>query len=649
MKRRDFVKAGLITGGAALLTTGAALVSPLEALPGRRKLNLSNAQIGSPTLPQLATGPEEMPTSPFILSPFTEPLPIPVPLAPATPEEVATWASQPGPGVGQQDIDGGTHQVWTSDLGLPDPIIYNIKLQLAAHCFTHSPVRTLVDFVDETGGTVPAGTVFPEVPDSTMYGFNGTFPGPEIRAFYGEPVLIRFENNLDENPLGLDRGDFGVPEFLTHLHNGHTAPESDGNPHHKPEGYQPGDWCDNLYLNYPAGGDDRNKQSTLWFHDHRMDNTSANVYKGMVGFYPIYDAMDSGDETRGYRLPGFDYDIPIIAYDLRLDDGAARHNGLDQNGEPHPENFGKLFFAHYPNAGFIGDIFTINGQAYPVLHVKRRKYRFRFLDASLARWYRFSLMTGSPVAAPGELGQYLLSGAQQAMRLTQIASEGGLLPQSFVRDSFDLAPAKRKEFIVDFTQYQNGSPTRNGDVIYLTNSMQMDDGRKPRDVADPGYIVPMMQIIIDGDELAPDQSLILKNLRGIPPVPSNKELQRLVHRTFSFDRSGGDWVVNGRLFDPGRVMASPKKGSGEVWTLTNNSGGWVHPVHFHMEQHRVLSRNGLRPPLEDTSKEDVVALGPGETVVIYRKFRTFTGKYVSHCHNLAHEDHAMMFAWEIVP
>ncbi len=55
-----------------------------------------------------------------------------------------------------------------------------------------------------------------------------------INAEYGKPALVRFENPLDENPLGLDRQDFGSPDwsFLTHLHNGHTAPESDGNPHY---------------------------------------------------------------------------------------------------------------------------------------------------------------------------------------------------------------------------------------------------------------------------------------------------------------------------------------------------------------------------------------------------------------------------------
>jgi hypothetical protein len=122
-------------------------------------------------------------------------------------------------------------------------------------------------------------------------------------------------------PNNLDRQDFGSPDysFLTHLHNGHTAPESDGNPHYsmtlgpKHEGYEPGEWVDNLYLNWPAGGDDREKQSFFWFHDHRMDHTGSNVYKGMVGLYPIYDpktGMDMGDENQGLRLPGVRTDNP---------------------------------------------------------------------------------------------------------------------------------------------------------------------------------------------------------------------------------------------------------------------------------------------------------------------------------------------------
>ena len=72
-----------------------------------------------------------------------------------------------------------------------------------------------------------------------------------------------------------------------------------------------------------------------------------------------------------------------------------------------------------------------------MLEVKRRKYRFRFLDASLARIYDFKLMssTQGPKSAVSlgykddELqGQYRIPDGQQCMKFTQIASDGGLLP-----------------------------------------------------------------------------------------------------------------------------------------------------------------------------------------------------------------------------
>jgi len=103
-------------------------------------------------------------------------------------------------------------------------------------------------------------------------------------------------------------------------------------------------------------------------------------------------------------------------------------------------------------------------------------------------------------------------------------------------------------------------------------------------------------------------------------------------------------------------MISVNRGSGSLWRVRNGGGGWVHPMHLHMEEHRIVARNGKAPSTsdarhyaDDIAKEDVIALDPSETTVISRKFRTFTGPYVAHCHNLAHEDHNMMFGWEIVP
>ena len=95
-------------------------------------------------------------------------------------------------------------------------------------------------------------------------------------------------------------------------------------------------------------------------------------------------------------------------------------------------------------------------------------------------------------------------------------------------------------------------------------------------------------------------------------------------------------------------------GSFNLWEIRNGGGGWVHPFHLHMEEHRVVMRNGKavvptpdKGHPDDASKEDLINLDPSESVIIYRGFRDFRGKYVAHCHNLAHEDHAMMFGWEI--
>jgi FtsP/CotA-like multicopper oxidase with cupredoxin domain len=175
----------------------------------------------------------------------------------------------------------------------------------------------------------------------------------------------------------------------------------------------------------------------------------------------------------------------------------------------------------------------------------------------------------------------------------------------------------------------------------------------------------MIKIVIGDD--APDNSQIPTQLRPLPVV-NTKKLNSLPNFTFELARSGAfggeiEWVINGLPFDPGTSMRNVNKGGPEIWTVRNGGGGWVHPLHLHMEEHRVISRKaansttaviaGLDPRHpDDISKEDVVALDPGEEVVIYRNFRTFNGKgagakFVAHCHNLAHEDHAMMFGWTI--
>jgi|tagenome__1003787_1003787.scaffolds.fasta_scaffold20983076_2 FtsP/CotA-like multicopper oxidase with cupredoxin domain len=733
--RRDVLRAGALSGAAGMVTKQAWAQACVDQQP---------IPISDLSFTGCGVDGEPMATSPFIVQPYKDPLPIPRAMRPgwrypngtlAAPGDPNAWTVRksvqfgagvvlPGPEAGHQDAFGdrpgvhselgwgipnaGTHQQWTSGtgaggvtLGLPDPLLFHIRVQVSTHGFTTSQVVPITNAGAATtlptgAQATPAGLVnffgtqVPSylLPDSTIYGFNGTFPGPLLNCEYGRPVLVRFENDLDLNPRCLDRGDFGAPDwaFLTHLHNGHTAPESDGQPHHMVEnegGYRPTEWVDNLYLGYPAGGDDREKQSFLWFHDHRMHHTGPNVYKGMVGLAPHYDpVLDNGDETHGLRLPGVrtnngdgtfdvDYDIPMALYDFRADDGVTQH--MDDHtpltpdprlpglvcGNIHPEYWGKLYHRHYPNHGFVGDIFTVNGTAFPTLVVKRRKYRFRFLGASVSRQYRLSIRTGTPMPFPGSQGQWLFGKVVKGKQVTdpgsiagfiwtQIASEGGLLPNIQRKDDIEIWPAKRREAIVDFSTAPSGA------VYYLTNTAQMLDGRKmnqPGDIGfDPNYAVPMMRIVIDGP--AVDNS-VLPGLKTVLRAPTPFDPAAPKVRDFTLQRGGlggeTQWLINGAQFDPQVPLATPFIGAAEAWGINNGGGGWTHPMHLHMEEHHVISRTtaGLAVNADDTGKEDVVALQPSENTVIFRRFRTFVGNYVAHCHNLAHEDHNMMFGWTI--
>jgi FtsP/CotA-like multicopper oxidase with cupredoxin domain len=721
LSRRTLLRAGAL--GVAVVGAGATKVLLTPRLASRGLANPDGVFGAASIAFADALYIEAFPTSPLILHPFTDELLVPRAARPLTPAQVAALDPPPGPGIGQQNsFRNETHQIWTSALGLPDPLVYLIDDQVRTHSWTTSQVRPIDDHGDDVpsfdaaGNTFPAGTLR-TLPPSTIYAFNGTFPGPMINAEYGKPVLVRFRNTLDQNPLNLDRQDFGDPGLraLTHLHNGHTAPESDGNPHYaaifgpRDKGFPVGSFVDQLYLNYPAGNDDREKQSFFWFHDHVMDFTGADVYKGKVGIYPLYDPknnLDAGDETQGLRLPGvrtnhadgsFDveFDVPLVMFDMSLDDGVTIHKDFHDSlgefpaaGNPrtHPEWWGKTFFKHFPNHGFVGDIFTVNGTASPVVEVKRRKYRLRFLDASVSRIYDFKLMTSTqgPKSAVelgyngDELqGQYRIEDGQQCMRFTEIATDGGLLPFPITRDNFELWPAKRREHIVDFTRYMDGSPTKKGDVIWLTNTMKMLTGRmwdaSNRFSPDPRYKIPMMKIVIGDD--APDNSVLpgpTTKLRDLPPLPANWQTLLDDRLIFEVQRgsAGGEleWLINGKPFDPTKELlslknpagnqhpATPKTNSFNLWEIRNGGGGWVHPIHLHMEEHRTVMRNNkdvtVRPDPghpDDISREDVVALDPGESTIIYRGFRDFVGPYVAHCHNLNHEDHAMMFSWTIVP
>jgi FtsP/CotA-like multicopper oxidase with cupredoxin domain len=367
----------------------------------------------------------------------------------------------------------------------------------------------------------------------------------------------------------------------------------------------------------------------------------------------------------------------MALYDCVLDDGITPHADLHTDvaacGATHPEWWGKAFFKHFPGKGFVGDLFTVNCTAYPVLNVFQRKYRFRFLGASVVRIYELALMTSAagpvPMLPTQGKGQWQIPDGVQWKPWTFIANMGGLLPQAINTNSFHLWPASRHEFVVDFTNIPTGTE------IYITNVLVMDDGLKPTfnnvttpaDLAALTYKVPLVKIVVGGLPPETDQSAVIASgtpLRPMPKLANGGTITlattaALPQKEFSLTKGGPGieetWVIAlepgaSLPFNPLVPLTRVVRDQPEVWTTKNGGGGWVHPMHMHQEEHTVLARAGskLSAHPEDAGKADVANLEQGESVTFYRNFRTFTGRYVAHCHNLAHEDHNMMFGWTIL-
>ena len=127
---------------------------------------------------------------------------------------------------------------------------------------------------------------------------------------------------------------------------------------------------------------------------------------------------------------------------------------------------------------------------------------------------------------------------------------------------------------------------------------------------------------------------------------------RRVHRDI-LHRSGGLWKINNTTWediissDFELLNSSPRLHEISIVEMTNKSGGWFHPAHLHLVDARMLTRNG-RPVFDyERGPKDTFYLGEGESVRVLAEFGPHKGRYMLHCHNLAHEDHDMMIQYAV--
>ena len=540
------------------------------------------------------------------------------------------------------------------------------------------------------GITIKFHPDMPEQLHDALWTFDGTLPPKLLQVRYGEAVLMRHHNALPID-VAKNRG-FGTHTITTHEHNGHSPAESDG---YTNAFYFPGQFYDYRWPLPLAGhdsintdaqdpragrpdgkggitnipGDWRETMSTHWFHDHMLDFTAANVYKGNAAMMNYYSSLDRGNE-------GLDDGV-----NLRFPSGTA----LDWGNRDYDVNLliadkawdreGQLWFNSFNTQGFIGDQILTNWLYNPYFEVRARQYRFRILNGSVSRYFKLALVDQDDNPVPF----YMIANDGNIMEHTVYFANGQLPTQAI---------AERYDIIVDFSQFEDG------DRLYLVNMLAHKDGQithEPvplEDILSGAYQPVQVDDDMDGEPdrwvggdptvgklmefrvksyAGTDQSMdpaeYLPGGKQMIPLrrPTEEELANALHRTFEFEKHPTDekpWVVEtdggkGVGMDPRRLSAAPSKNSGglEVWRIVNG-GDWSHPIHIHFEEGIILRRGGQEPPeWEKWARKDMYRIGPqpdsGAIVEVALRFREFAGTYMEHCHNTQHEDHAMLMRWDI--
>ena len=434
--------------------------------------------------------------------------------------------------------------------------------------------------------------VLPTGPLTTMWTFGGTYPGPTIVRPVGKDTKVKFVNNL---PLR-------AHAVTIHYHGDHHAAQYDGQPtaflikHGTARTYD-----------YPLTEDGKPERGQFnFYHDHRMLVTSRNVWMGLEGMFITRDGS-----AAKYNLPRGRYDVPLMITDRSF-------TSTNQLTNPFPSKPTMVVTGSKapPGDGTVGTHILANGRYAPYFRVATHRYRLRLLNGSNFTSYTFQLSDGRP--------------------FVQIGTGNGLLPRPVVRQTILLGPAQRADVIVDFHRELNKR-------VVLETVARTDATHGGTDT--PTAQIMQFRVV----RSASDSTHIPTTLQSRPHLTLPSRVAKTWRINVGGDPSTGSyWTLNGKMFDPKRVDFSVRRGTTQIWRLTNKSTV-THYLHLHEERWRTVSRDGHRPPPWERGLEDTWKLDPGETVTVAAKFTDYTGVFMIHCHMLDHEDHGLMARFKVLP
>lgn len=493
-----------------------------------------------------------------------------------------------------------------------------------------------------------------DLPATRLWGYNGQYPAPTFEARRNRPIAVRWQNDLPSTHfLPIDNTIHGaeatVPQVRTvvHLHGHKVMPDSDGYPEAWfTNGFRKtGPFFETQVYHYP----NEQQATTMWYHDHALGITRLNVYAGLGG--GLYLLRDDHEDSLG--LPSGRYEIPLVIQDRFFNpDGSLLYpvQEPDRGGDPDT----RVPPVWIPE--FFGDTVLVNGTIWPFLEVEPRKYRFRILNASNARFYRMTLQEAA------DTGQLL---GRSGPVFQQIGSDGGLLPAPVRLSELLIAPAERMDIVIDFSGLQ-------GKSFLLTNDA-------PAPFPDGDDVVPpdIMLFKVNQRLQGRDQSRLPAVLNSVPLLnPGSATAMRdLVLSELDsddpFDNPIMAMINDSHWDDP--IAETPRAGATEVWRIINTTGD-AHPIHIHLVQFQILDRRPFDPSVYPDSlvytgpaqapaanerpawKDTVISL-PGTVTRFVARFdlpsaaRPRPGSkflYVYHCHIMEHEENEMMRPYTVL-
>lgn len=467
----------------------------------------------------------------------------------------------------------------------------------------------------------------PDLPDTTLWGYDGVYPGPFIEATRNSRIAVRFDNSQlpEEHVLNVDERVGGttaenhpgyeqsvpVPEVrtVTHFHGQRVAPESDG---------QADMWTASNGVEGPRFTDPWQEMPmdqarlTSTYHDHTLGIVRLNAYAGLVGLYSIHSQAETEHD-----LPTGPYDIPLLIQDKSFNaDGSLRY----------PDEWETMF---------AGNTAVVNGAVWPYVAVEPRRYRFRIVNGANHRTFSLRLNNQSGSGAP--LLHQFAPGHGFLESVVSIGDGGDL-------NSLVIQPFERGEIIVDFSEYA-------GETLTLTNNAELPY----RGENSGSDLSEILQIQVTDPSTPPVDNSVEPTSLSLPTPPEFNEDAVQKTREMTLGQTSSDslplqWTLNGHGFGDNEGIVRPTLGATEIWEISNPTFN-SHPIHLHLVTFRVIGRgpDGTEPPdPNERGHKDVVRVEPDETVRIITTFDTYTGRFPWHCHMLEHEDNKMMLHFEVV-